>query len=117
MGVTARPGGVHPPRSEGHESVAGAEMREYALASLKRKRKFWEDLLLYVSVNGVLWLIWALTDRSADESVPWPVWVSAIWGFLLLLDAIRAFGGWPGRGPITEAAIEREIAKKRGAGQ
>ncbi|MBM3679303.1 MAG: 2TM domain-containing protein [Actinobacteria bacterium] len=86
-------------------------LRAQAVASLKRKRKFWEDLVAYLSVNGVLWLIWALTDRSMNGSMPWPAWVSAIWGFLLLLDAMRAFGSWPGSGPITEAEIEREMRR------
>lgn len=30
------------------------ELRQEAIASLKRKRKFAEDLLAYVAVNGVL---------------------------------------------------------------
>lgn len=85
-------------------------LREQALASLRRKRKFWSDAVLYVSVNGVLWLIWALADRSTDNSIPWPAWVSIIWGFLLLIDAFKAYGPWPRR-PITEAAVEHEMRR------
>ena len=94
----------------------GAELRELAVASLKRKRKFLEDLLSYVAVNGVLWLIWGLTDRSIDGGMPWPAWVSAIWGFLLAVDAWRTYGRWPRslHQPITDAEIEREIEQVRG---
>ena len=92
-------------------NAAEAELRERAIASLKRKRKFAEDVLGYVGVNGVLWLIWAFTDRSTNGSIPWPGWVSVIWGFLLALDAWKTYGLWPQgvRRPITEAEIEREM--------
>jgi hypothetical protein len=92
------------------------EARAQAVANLKRKRKFADDLIAFVAVNGVLWLIWLLTDRSTDGSIPWPAWVSAIWGFLLAVDAWRAFGGWPGslHRPITEEDVERELQRARG---
>lgn len=90
---------------------AAAELRDAAIARLKRKRKFVQDTVGYITVNGVLWLIWALTDRSTDGSMPWPAWVSAIWGFLLVIDAWRVFGRWPAslHRPITEADIQREM--------
>ena len=59
-------------------------------------------------------LIWALTDRSTDGGMPWPGWVSAIWGFFLAIDAWRAFGRWPAslHRPITEADIQHEIERE-----
>ncbi len=96
--------------------VDDREERELAIACVKRKRKFWDDLALYVAVNGVIWLIWGLSGHSVDGGVPWPVWVSAIWGFLLLLDAWKAFGAWPmTRGRVSEAEIRREIDRMHGA--
>ncbi len=91
------------------------ELRQEAIASLKRKRKFGENVIGYASVNGVLWLIWALTDRSTDGSMPWPAWVSLVWGFFLAMDAWRTFGSWPRslHRPITEADIERELRRSR----
>lgn len=90
--------------------------REAAIASLKRKRKFAEDLFAYVAVNGVLWLIWLLTDPSRDGGLPWPAWVSIIWGFLLAIDAWRAYGSRPvGRDrPITDDEIDRELKRVGG---
>ena len=89
-------------------------LRDAAIASLKRKRKFAQDAIGYVAVNGVLWLIWALSDGRADGGMPWPAWVSLIWGFLLAIDAWQAFGRWPAslHRPITEDEIRREM--KRG---
>ena len=106
-----------PEQSDDPTAPADAELRDAAIASLKRKRKFVEDAVAYVTVNGVLWLIWALTDRSTDGLMPWPAWVSVIWGFLLAIDAWRAFGHWPAslHRPITEADIEREMKNSRGS--
>ena len=89
--------------------------RNEAIESLKRKRKFAGDAFGYVSVNGVLWLIWALTDRSVDGGLPWPAWVSIIWGFLLAVDAWRAYGIWPRslHRPISEEEIERELDRSQ----
>jgi hypothetical protein len=92
-------------------------LRTEAIARLKRKRKFAEDAVAYISVNGVLWVIWTLGDRSSDGSMPWPAWVSAIWGFFLAIDAWRAYGRWPAsmHRPISEAEIEQEMKKVREA--
>ena len=114
------PTGAHMQEADEETPVAPGDdevLREAAIASLKRKRKFVQDASGYVTVNGVLWLIWALTDRSLDGSMPWPAWVSAIWGFLLAIDAWRAFGSWPGslHRPITEEDIRREL-KRSGTG-
>ncbi len=86
------------------------ELRAEAIASLRRKRRFWANALLYVFVNGLLWLIWALGDRSVDSSMPWPAWVSIVWGFFLAIDAFKAFSIWPGR-TMSEAEIEREMRR------
>jgi 2TM domain len=89
--------------------------RDQALANLRRKRKLANDLMTYVAVNGVLWIIWLATDRGTDGSIPWPAWVSIIWGFLLAVDAWKAYGSWPAslHRPIGDDEIEREIARHR----
>jgi hypothetical protein len=119
MSATAPTGSMTTPEPPGPLPPKGAveDARELAVASLKRKRKLAEDAFAYVAVNGVLWLIWALTDRSVDGGMPWPAWVSLIWGFLLALDAWRALGRWPRslHAAITEEAIERESRRVRGA--
>jgi hypothetical protein len=91
---------------------ADDELREQAIAALKRRRKFFDDAAAYVVVNAVLWLIWALSDGKADGRLPWPAWVSIVWGFFLGLDAWRAFGGL--RRPISEAEIDAEVRRLRG---
>lgn len=87
------------------------DVRGQAIAYLRKRRKFFVDATSYVTVNGVLWVIWAATDRSIDGGMPWPAWVSAIWGFFLAMDGLKVFSRW-GRAlhrPISEADIQREI--------
>ncbi len=91
MAVAAPPEREQPSALDaGPVSVDGP--REHAIASLRRKRKFAQDSVAYVTVNGLLWLIWLIADRSTDGSIPWPAWVSLVWGFFLDLDGWRAYG-------------------------
>ena len=84
---------------------------------LKRKRKFVEDAVAYGTVNGVLWLIWALTDRSADGLMP-----SARVGLGDLglpprggrVASVRSLARKSAHRPITEADIQREIKQSHG---
>ena len=100
---------------QGSQSSEELELRDQAVKSLKRKRRFVQSVIVYVTVNGVLWLIWLLTDRSKDGYIPWPAWISAVWGFFLLLEGWKAYGPWPRslRRPITESDIEREMKRFR----
>ena len=95
------------------------EPREQAVAYLKRKRKLYADAVSYATVNGALWVIWALTGHSTGGGgVPWPVWVSAIWGFFLAMDVFKVYGPVARRihAPISEAEIQRQVDRSaRGA--
>ena len=120
MSATVPTSGEHLPAPDqataARPGERGGTLRDEAITSLKRKRRFVENVVGYVTVNGILWLVWALTDRSSDGGMPWPAWVSLIWGILLLADGWKAFGPWPEslRHSITEADIERESRRLRG---
>ena len=115
MAVAAPPERQQPPQLETNAQT-GDEAREHAIASLKRKRKFAQDSVAYIAVNGLLWLIWLITDPSTNGSIPWPAWVSLVWGFFLALDGWRAYSRWPAslNTPITESEIERELGRTQG---
>jgi len=87
-----------------------AELRAQAISRLKRRRDFMGNVGSYLLVNGLLWLIWALTGHDTSD-FPWPAWVSAIWGFFILMHGFRTFL----RRPITEADIQREMSKRSGS--
>jgi 2TM domain len=114
MAVAAPPQHEQPVEADAN-AVPVDEAREYAIASVRRKRKFAHDLVAYVAVNGLLWLIWLITGHSTGGSIPWPAWVSIFWGFFLALDGWRAYGGWSAslNAPISESEIERELERTR----
>lgn len=110
MAVAAPPDREQAPEPETNAEPVD-EAREYAIATLKRKRKFAQDLVAYVAVNVLLWLIWLFTGHPTSGSIPWPAWVSLAWGVFLALDGWRAYGSL--NTPITETEIEREIMRTR----
>lgn len=83
------------------------EIRSQAIRRLKRRRDFRRNLVAYLLVNAILWAIWALSGAEIDDTVPWPTWISGIWGALLLLDAWKVYG----EHAITERDIEQEMAR------
>jgi len=84
-------------------AVNDAERREAAIARLKEKRDFWTHAIVYLLINGLLVVIWAVTSGGGYF---WPVWPIAGWAIGLLIHAWETF-----RPPISEAAIQREIEK------
>lgn len=87
------------------ETATEAELRELAMERLGKQQEFRGHVLVYVMVNLLLWTIWAVTGTG----FPWPVFVTAGWGIGVVMNAWDVF--W--RKPITEQALEREIARLR----
>jgi hypothetical protein len=86
---------------------AGEDLREAALERLKKRRDFHAHLLVYFLVNGLVFIIWALTGTG----FPWPLIVMGFWGVGLIMNAYDVYG----RRPIREEEIQREIERLRGA--
>lgn len=83
------------------------DLRDRAVASLKRKQAFKESAAAYVLVNAVLVLIWAVSDHGFF----WPIWIIAFWGLGLAMQGWSAYGG---AGDIDDAAIDGEMQRLRG---
>ena len=81
------------------------QLREQALASLKRKAEFRTHLIVYILVNALLIVIWAVTSGGFF----WPMFPMVGWGVGLGLHAFESYGQ---RGP-TEDRIQREIDRLR----
>lgn len=86
-------------------SESESDLREQAIASLKKKRDFRTHLLMYVLVNAFLIGIWAIS--GADFF--WPAFVLGGWGIGLVANAWDVYG----RRPITESEISREAERLR----
>lgn len=82
------------------------QRREAAVERLKAKREFWTHLFVYVAVNGLLVVVWAVTNSDAYF---WPIWPMAGWGIGLVVHAWETF-----RRPISETAIRKEMEKGSG---
>ena len=75
-------------------------LRERAVKRLKKQRDFRIHLLMYVLINGLLVVIWAIF---------WPIFPIAGWGIGVAANAWDAYG----RDVPTEAEIRREMDRLR----
>lgn len=81
------------------------DLRERAIASLKKKREFAAHLLAYVLVNVFLVAIWAVTS---DGTLFWPIVPILGWGIGLVFHAWDVYGRPPG-----EEQIHHEMERLR----
>ena len=79
------------------------ERREAAVKRLKAKREFWQHVVVYVLVNSLLVVIWAVTNSGTHF---WPMWPMLGWGIGLAMHAWDTF-----RSPISEEAIRKEMGR------
>jgi hypothetical protein len=84
------------------------ELRELALTQLRKKRDFRTHIFIYVLVNAMLVLIWAVTGAGFF----WPIFPILGWGIGVGANAWDVFA----RKPITEEEIRREAERLRGSG-
>jgi 2TM domain len=82
------------------------ELREQAVSQLKKKRDFSTHIFIYVAVNAMLIVIWAVTGSGFF----WPVFPIAGWGVGLAANAWDVYR----RKPISEEEIRRETERLRG---
>ena len=78
-------------------------LRERAVKRLKKKSDFRVHLMIYLTVNTFLVMVWAVT--GADFF--WPVFPIAGWGIGVIANAWDAFA----RDVPTESQIRREMDK------
>jgi hypothetical protein len=81
----------------------GGDLRQQAIESLKKKRDFRTHVLMYVLVNAMLVVIWAVTGGDFF----WPIFPILGWGIGVVANAWDVYG----RRPITEDEIRREQQK------
>src|SRR6266542_1215220 len=65
------------PRGEERAMTDEGDLRQRAIANLKKKREFATHLLAYVLVNAFLVAIWAVTS---DGTLFWPIFPILGWG-------------------------------------
>jgi uncharacterized membrane protein len=83
------------------------DARRQARERLESKRGFWNFLMVFVIVSAALIGIWALSGAGFF----WPVFPI---GGMAIGVALSAWGIF-GEKPITEADVDREVERRRGA--
>jgi len=86
-------------------------LREQALRRVKKRRDFNTHLVVYLLVNIVVWLIWAVIGVTSHSWWPWSVFLTLAWGIGLAMNAWDVFC----RKPITEDELQREIKHLAGS--
>lgn len=81
------------------------ELRELAVSQLKKKRDFRAHVFIYVAVNAMLVVIWAVTGSGFF----WPIFPILGWGVGVAANAWDVYG----RKPIGEDEIQREAERLR----
>lgn len=83
-------------------SAAPTELRDRAVEQLKKKRAFYGHLLVYVLINSMIVVVWAMTTHGFF----WPVFPMLGWGIGVVMNA---WDVW--RGDFTSDQIAREMAR------
>jgi hypothetical protein len=81
------------------------ELRGQAISQLKKKRDFRSHVFIYVLVNTMLVVIWAVT--GADFF--WPIFPILGWGIGVAANAWDVYA----RKPLSEDEIQREAQRLR----
>ncbi len=84
------------------------EQRQRAIRRIHAKREFWAHFAVYLAVNALLVLIWALTSATYF----WPVWPMLGWGIGVAAHAVRVYVR---PSEVSEAQIDRELQGRFGS--
>ena len=87
--------------------VTESELRDRAIKQLKKRRDFFTHLLVYVTVNTVIVVVWAVTS---GDGFFWPIFFIAFWGIGIVMNAWDVWHG----DTFTEEQIATEVQRLRG---
>ncbi|HWC36249.1 MAG TPA: 2TM domain-containing protein [Mycobacteriales bacterium] len=80
------------------------QLREQAVARLKKQRDFKAHLLVFFLVNAFIVLIWAMTDSGGFF---WPAFPIGFWGIGVVMNGWDAYR----HEEFSEVAIHREMER------
>ena len=84
------------------------EQRQWAIRRIQAKRGFRVHFAVYLAVNALLVLIWAMTNAAHF----WPIWPMLGWGIGVAAHAASVYAR---PSEITEAHIDRELQGRFGS--
>lgn len=72
-----------------------------AREKIKRRKDFFEEIIVFLAVNVVLVLVWLLTSQGETF---WPMWTFIGGAFLIAFNAYQVF--------IAKTVSQQEVAKE-----
>lgn len=81
------------------------ELRRRAVQRLRKRADFRTHVFIYLLVNGLLVVVWAILGTSLF----WPIFPMVGWGIGLAANAWDVYR----RDPVTEERIQREMSRLR----
>ena len=95
----------------------GTPTREIAIRRrVHRIAEFYQHLLVYVGVNGLLWLVNAFTVYQSTKDIKWTswwaLWVTLGWGIGLLTHATTVLPIWSFFSPEWEERKVKELMER-----
>jgi hypothetical protein len=89
------------------------DIRRIAESRVAEKKGFFIHLTIYILVNALLAIIWALTSFASKSWFPWFVFPLAGWGIGLLIHCLNVFA-FPKAGSDWERKeIQKEMDRLR----
>lgn len=82
--------------------------RQRAIRRIQAKRGLWVHFIVYLAVNALLVLIWAMSSATYF----WPVWPMLGWGIGVAAHAVSVYVR---PSEISEARIDRELQGRFGS--
>lgn len=82
-------------------------LHEQALRRVKKRRDLHTHAFAYVTINGLVWGVWAVIGMMSGSWFPWPLWITLGWGIGLVFNAWDVYV----RRPITEDEVRREMVR------
>jgi 2TM domain len=95
--------------NEPENDTVEAQIRRRVEKRLKEREAFLRHLVSFVSVNAMLWIIWAVTSRG----FPWPIFVTLGWGVGLVSNALQVYQNSARVAMRREESIQREIEREK----
>jgi hypothetical protein len=102
--------------------TADDELRAWARKHVERAHKLRRDVAIYLLGMATLTGVWALVEWQASGGFerlsdngnpgdwePWILYVALVWGFFVVLDALKVYFDRP----TTETEIERTMERLR----
>jgi hypothetical protein len=92
------------------QDMSEEEVYEEAKKRVKTKKDFYRHLGVYLTINAVLIIIWALSDADQGTANMWFLWPLGIWGAFVVLNFLQVFVFKTSVGR-EKADIEKEAEK------